>query len=646
MEYDWRAQWGHKIVDMQAAISLIKRGDHIFVAGGADSPIALLEGLVEHRQELLDHEVVHILLLGDAPHVNPELSSVFRHNALFIGGNVRRAVQEGYADYTPIFLSEIPGMLRNGRIPVDVSLIQVSEPDRHGFCSLGVDIGPTRGGIAACKVLIAEVNQQMPRTYGDTFIHIDRIDALVETDHPLPEMPPRGGGKVTEKIGRHVAGLIEDGSTLQVGIGAIPDAVLACLGDKKDLGIHTEMFSDGVIELMQNGIINNRRKTLHQGKAIVSFVLGTKRIYDFVADNPAIEFHPCDYTNDPFVIAQNEKMVAINTSLEVDLTGQVCSDSIGAKFYSGIGGQVDFIRGAARSKGGKPIIALPSTAQGDTVSRIVPFLTEGAGVVTTRGDVHYVVTEYGVAHLHGKKVRERALALIQIAHPKFRPWLLAEAKQRRYIFRDQKDIPVHIPEYPEDVTRRTVNRTGEQFLIRAVRPTDEAQVHDLFHDLELGAIPRELNPSSAGDVRSQIHNLCNVDYDNEMGIVACLDDDPANPEIVAMAGYNVDRATGFADVVFGVAPSCQGRGTGTILMEHIARVARQRGIKGFNAVVLPENTRMIRQFEKLGFPVQSKVEEGMTVVTISFVERNIESAEPTITPEKTEETPATDCVET
>ncbi len=628
MEPDWRARWADRLVDVESAVSLIKPGDHIFVSGGASSPTPLLQGLVQYRDKLLDHEVVHILLLGDAPHVAPELASVFRHNALFIGSNVRKAVQDGYADYTPIFLSEIPGMLRSGRIPVDVALIQVSPPDRYGFCSLGVDVGPTRAGVVACKVLIAEVNAQMPRTHGDTFIHADRIDAMVEVDHPLPEMPPRGGGEVPRKIGRYVADLIEDGSTLQMGIGAIPDAVLACLGDKRDLGMHTEMFSDGVIELMEKGVINNRLKTLHRGKAVVSFVMGTKRLYDFVADNPAIEFQPCDYTNDPVIIAKNDQMVAINTSLEVDMTGQVCSDSIGASFYSGIGGQVDFIRGAARSNGGKPIIALPCTAQGDTVSRIVPSLTEGAGVVTTRGDVHYVVTEYGVAYLHGKKIRERAMALIQIAHPKFRPWLLAEAKQRRYIFRDQKELPVHIPDYPEGVTRHTVNRQNEQVVLRAVRPTDESKVRDLYHDLELSAVPRAMNPASKIDVRKQVRDLCNVDYDNEMGIIACLGDDPVDAKIVAMARYGVDRATGFADLAFGVAPAHQGHGIGTILMEHIARVARQRGVKGFNAVVLPENAPMIGLFEKLGFPIQSKMEEGNTVVTMTFLDRDIDPAEP------------------
>ncbi|MFH0981528.1 MAG: GNAT family N-acetyltransferase [Planctomycetota bacterium] len=627
MEHDWRTRWAHKLVDLKAAISRIKRGDHLFVGGGAGTPTPLLEGLVQYRETLLDHEVVHILTLGPAPHVRPELASVFRHNALFIGSNVRQAVQDGYADYTPIFLSEIPGMLRSGRIPVDVALVQVSPPDRHGFCSLGVDVAATRAGIAACKVLIGEVNARMPRTHGDTFIHADRFDVMVATDRPLPETPPRVEGREAAKIGRYVADLIEDGSTLQTGIGRIPDAVLACLGDKQDLGIHTEMFSDGVIELMEKGVINNRRKTLHRGKAVASFVMGTQRLYDFVADNASVEFHPCDYTNDPFVIAQNDKMVALNTSLEVDLTGQVCSDSIGAKFYSGIGGQVDFLRGAARSKGGKPIIALPCTAQHETVSRIVPSLTPGAGVVTTRGDVHYVVTEYGVAYLHGKKVRERALALIQIAHPKFRPWLLAEAKQRRYIFPDQKEIPVYIPEYPEDIARRTFNRAGEQVMLRAVRPTDESKVHDLFHDLGLAALPRSLSPTSGADVRQQIHHLCNVDYDNEMGIVACAGDDPADAEIVAMAGYRVDKATGFADLAFGVAPAFQGHGNGTLLMEHIARVARKRGIKGFNAVVLPQNTRMIGLFEKLGFPVQSKVENGMTVLTLSFVDRDVDLTE-------------------
>jgi 4-hydroxybutyrate CoA-transferase len=356
-----------------------------------------------------------------------------RVNTLFISDNVRQAVNEGRADYTPCFLSEIPHLWRNGHLTPDVALIHVSPPDEHGFCSFGIEVGVTKPAAQAARIVIAEVNDQMPRTLGDSFIHVSKITHVIPVSYKLPEL---GMGQVTElnkRIGQNVAELIEDGSTLQMGIGGIPDGVLLFLKDKRDLGIHTELFSDGVVELVEMGVVTNERKTLHPGKIIAGFLLGTQRLYDFVDNNPIVELHPTDYVNDPFLIAQNDKMVAINSAIEVDLTGQVCADSIGSRFYSGVGGQVDFVRGAARSKGGKPIIALPSTAKDDTISRIVPMLKPGAGVVTTRNDVHYVVTEYGIAYLHGKTIRQRVHALVNIAHPKFREDLLRFAKEQHWI---------------------------------------------------------------------------------------------------------------------------------------------------------------------------------------------------------------------
>jgi 4-hydroxybutyrate CoA-transferase len=349
---------------------------------------------------------------------------------------VREAVNECRADYTPVFLSEVPDLFRSGRIPLDAALIQVSPPDTHGYCSLGISVDVVMAAVENARYVIAEVNPNMPRTHGETFLHVSRIDAFVPSDCPLLELPRPRQNEVAQRIGRHIAGLIDDGSTLQMGIGAIPDAVLACLGDKRDLGIHTEMFSDGIIPLVETGVINGRCKSVHRHKIVASFCMGTRALYDFVHDNPAVEFLPTEYVNDPFVIAQQTKQVAINAAIEVDLTGQVCADSIGERFYSGIGGQVDFLRGAARSQNGKPIIALPSTAtlkDGTRVSRIVPTMKNGAGVVTSRGDVHYVVTEWGVAYLHGTSIRERAFALIQIAHPDFRAGLMAAATARHLV---------------------------------------------------------------------------------------------------------------------------------------------------------------------------------------------------------------------
>lgn len=417
-----------RLVGAEAALRCVRRGQRLFVGSGAAEPQSLVAALVEHPDDLAGNEIVHILTLGVAPYVQERLKGIFRHNAFFIGANVREAVAEGRADYTPIFLSEIPRLFCSGRMPIDVALIQVSPPDAHGFCSYGVSVDVVMAAAECAGVVIAEVNPRMPRTLGDSFIHMDRIAALVENDAPLPEALPPECDEVALRIGGHVAELVEDGATLQVGIGAVPNAVLRQLRDKKDLGVHTEMFSDGLLDLVEAGVITGCRKSLLPGKIVTSFCMGSKRVYDFVDNNPLFEFRPVDFANDPLVIAQNDRMVSINAALEIDLTGQVCADSIGGRFYSGIGGQVDFVRGASRSKGGKSIIAIRSTAEDGTISRIVPHLKEGAGVVTTRGDVHYVVTEYGVADLWGRSVRERALALISVAHPEFRDILLHAAR--------------------------------------------------------------------------------------------------------------------------------------------------------------------------------------------------------------------------
>jgi acyl-CoA hydrolase len=407
-----------------------------------------VDALTAHADSLMDTEIVHILTLGHAPYSEARFEKQFHHNAFFIGANVREAVNACRADYTPIFLSELPALFRSGQLPLDVALIMVSPPDAHGYCSLGVSVDVVKAAVENAGFVIAEVNCRMPRTLGDSFLHVSRIDAFVESDSPLLELPPPKQTDVTRRIGQHVADLIENGSTLQMGIGAIPDAVLACLTDKEDLGVHTEMFSDGILPLVDAGVVTGRAKTLYPGKIISSFCMGTRTLYDFVDNNPAIEFHPTEVVNDPFVIAQNDKMVAINAAIEVDLTGQVCADSIGERFYSGIGGQVDFLRGAARSRGGKPIIALPSTAtlcDGALISRIVSNLKPGAGVVTSRGDVHYVVTEWGVASLHGKSIRERARALIAIAHPDFREALQAAAQERHLIPVERDIVPRYSP---------------------------------------------------------------------------------------------------------------------------------------------------------------------------------------------------------
>jgi acyl-CoA hydrolase len=392
----------------------------MFISGNASAPYLLLRALAQRKDELRDVELVHGLMIGDDPLAKPEMAGIFRHNSLFVGSADREAVNAGRADYVPVFLSEVPGLFRSGQMPLDVAIIQTTMPDEHGFVSLGAEVLTSKCVVQVAKIAIAQVNEQMPRTLGDTFIHFSQFKKIVESSEPLPQLHRKPYTEVERRTGEHIASLIEDGSTLQLGIGGIPDAVLTALRNHKDLGIHTEMISSGVKEGIEVGLITGARKALHPGKVIGTFTLGTQDLYDFVDDNPVFELHPTEYTNDPFVVARNEKMVAVNSAIEVDLTGQVCSDSIGPYIYSGFGGQLDFVRGAARSQGGKPIIALPATAKEGTVSRIVPFLKPGAGVVTTRADVHYVVTEYGIAYLHGKNLRERAQALIAVAAPQFR----------------------------------------------------------------------------------------------------------------------------------------------------------------------------------------------------------------------------------
>jgi acyl-CoA hydrolase len=432
---NWREEYERRRVDARQALDAVHSGNRVWIQSGCGTPSVLVDALVARANEVRDVEIVHMMTLGNADYTKPEYEGRFRHRGLFLGANVREAVAAGRADYTPIFLSEIEALFESGALPLDVVLMQVSPPDAHGFVTLGTTVDCTKTAARCASAVIAEVNVRMPRTHGDTSIHVSHIDFIVETSRPLLEMCTEPFTDVHLRVARNVVSLIPDGATLQTGIGGIPDAVLACLGDKRDLGIHTEMCSDGVIDLMESGVVNGERKSLHRGKVVAAFVLGSQRMFDFIHENQSFEFQPIRYTTDPFVVAQNDRMVAINSALQVDLTGQVCADSIGTRPYSGFGGQLDFIRGAARSKGGVPIIALQSTALCGAVSRIVPVLEPGAGVVTSRADVHYVVTEHGIAYLHGKTLRERAAALIEIADPRFQSELEDFAVRSHYLER-------------------------------------------------------------------------------------------------------------------------------------------------------------------------------------------------------------------
>lgn len=431
---NWVDIYRQRVTTADRAVADIRSGDRVWVHPGCNTPTRLIKAMVARAPELSNVEVAHILTLDEAPYAAPGMEGHFRHRALFMGANVREAVNAGRADFVPIHLHEVPTLISRGLMPIDVALIHISPPDEHGFCSYGVGVDATKAAVESARTAIALVNQQMPRTLGDSFVHVSKLGHVVEVDEPVLELPMASEvSEVARSIGRNVASLIPDGATLQMGIGEIPDAVLIFLQDKKHLGVHTEMFSDGLVALFEAGVVTNERKTLHRGKIVTSFVIGTRKAFSFVDNNPFMEFHPNEYVNDPFIVAQNDSMVAINSALSVDLTGQVCADSIGASMYSGFGGQLDFIRGAARSKGGVPIIALPSTAKGGTLSRITDTLLPGSGVVTTRADVHYVVTEHGIANLYGRSLRERARQLIDIAHPDFREPLERAAHERKLL---------------------------------------------------------------------------------------------------------------------------------------------------------------------------------------------------------------------
>ncbi len=433
MSMSWEMEYKRRLKTAEAALACVQSGMRVYIQPGCAEPETLVEALIRRAPELHDVEIVHMMTMGCAPYVAPEMAGHFRHNAMFIGANVREAINDGRADYTPIYLSEIEGLFETGQMPIDVALIEVSPPDSHGYCSFGIGVDTTLTAAKVAHHVVAQINDNMPRTYGDSFIHVNDIDAFVESSRPLCALKRPVVTELQREIARNVAGLIEDGAVLQTGIGGIPDAVLPLLMDRKDLAVHSELVSDGVIPLIEAGVLTGARKNFKPRKIILGFAIGTKHLFEFVDNNPIFEFHPTAYTNDPILIARNDNMIAINSALQVDLTGQVCSDSIGSQFYSGIGGQVDFLRGASRSKGGKPIIAISSTAKQGAISRIVPMLDPGAGVVTSRGLVRYVVTEYGVAYLHGKSIRERAKALIEIAHPDFRETLYEYCEKTKWL---------------------------------------------------------------------------------------------------------------------------------------------------------------------------------------------------------------------
>lgn len=612
----WRAAFQSRRMSLAQAIQLIPRGKHIFISSGAAEPSGLVEELVAQYRRFADNRIVHLMTLGPAPYVEDRYQPHFRHNAFFIGANVREALHQGRADYTPVFLSQIPDLIHRRRMPIDVALIQCTPPDEFGYVNLGVSVDIVLAAIDAAALVIAEVNPRMPLVYGAGFVPVAGIDAWVERASDLPAIERIPPDEVAIEIGRHVASLVDDGSTVQIGIGQVPDAVSTALTDKKDLGIWTEMLPDGVVDLIENGNVTGRYKTIHPRKVSASFTFGSRHTYEFVDRNPTFTFQPSDYINDPVHIARQHKMVAINGALQIDLTGQVCSDSIGTKFYSGIGGQVDFIRGASMCPGGKPIIAIRSTALDGTRSKIVATLDEGAGVVTSRGDVHYVVTEYGIADLHGKSIRERTMALLSIAHPDYRADLLNAAKQRRYVFADQFAPRAR---YPEHYQREVTTRRGDMVLLRPVRETDEAKMTDLFYNFSEETVYRRWMTVLPRIPRAHLLRYLRVDDIENVAIVIETQPEDTEPELLGVGRYHVVPETGYADCAFVVRDDWQGQGLGTALFMHLLGIARENGIRGFTAEVLATNGAMLRVFQKAGLPLESRFDGSMCSLKMPLV---------------------------
>jgi acyl-CoA hydrolase/GNAT superfamily N-acetyltransferase len=603
---DWQEEYAALVTTADAAMTRLRPGQRVFIGSGCGEPLELVRALTRRSSALPDTEIVHVLTFGEAPYAHKELTRYFRVNSFFIGENVRDVIQEGLGDYTPIFLSDIPRLFQTGQLPLDVALIQVTPPDERGMVRLGVSVDIVKSAAENAGLVIAQVNPNMPRTLGDTSFHIFHLDVLVPTDEPILEVAYAETSGEMQQIAEYVSALIDDGSTLELGIGGIPQALLGYLKDKKDLGIHTEMFTDGIIDLIEAGVVNGSKKTLDRGKVVASFCLGSKKLYDYIDDNPVFSFHPTEYVNDPFVISQHHKMVAINMALEVDLTGQVCADSLGSRFFSGVGGQVDFNRGAARAHGGKAIIALPSTAKEGQVSRIVARLSPGAGVVTTRADVHYVVTEYGVAYLHGKSVQERALALISVAHPDFRAQLVRDAIEARYLSAEHKDVEGRVVIGPQELHTTFLLDDGTQLSFRPIHPTDEPRMLHLFYELSQQTIYYRFMSHLKRITRKQIQDFVYIDHRNDVAVVGTLPE-AHGEDIIAIGRYYLDASTNRAEVAFVVRDDWQGRGIGRFLLSHLVKIARRNGIQGFTAEVLRENKAMLSVFNRSELKMRSRL---------------------------------------
>ncbi|MBN1497311.1 MAG: GNAT family N-acetyltransferase [Spirochaetes bacterium] len=617
----WKDRYPDKFAEEDTIFSHIHRGDRIFISTACGEPQYLVNAMVRyaesHPKTIVDSELMQVWTLGVTPYTDQKFGHNFRHNSFFVGDNTRESVNAGMADYTPIFLSRIPQLFRNRMIPVDAAIIQTSLPDHNGYVSLGVSVDICMDAIENASLVIAQVNPRMPRVHGDTFMSIEKINFVIYHEENLLEYNPAVPDEIAHQIGRHVASIVKDGDTIQTGYGSMPNAIMSSLGEKNNLGIHTELFSQSMVDLLKKGVVDNSRKTLDRGKTMASFCMGVRETYEFIDDNPFIEFRRINYTNNPLIIAQNSNMVAINAALQVDLTGQATAESIGNRFFSGIGGSADFMRGANLSPGGKTILVLQSTALGGEVSRIVPFLDAGTGVTLNRGDINYVVTEYGIAYIHGKNIRERAMDLVAIAHPKFRPMLVEEAKRLKLIYKDQAFIPGKRGVYPEEIETFRTTRDGTIIKMRPVNINDETLVKDLFYSLSDQSFQRRFMSTRLDMPHERRQSFVVIDYTKEMVLLAFIV--TPDKEILAGMGQMIkEEKSHMAEVAFAVSDDRQNHGIGSELLAYLILQAKREGMLGLTAEVLAENRPMLHVFEK-SFPnLQKKLEDGVFELVLRF----------------------------
>jgi acyl-CoA hydrolase/RimJ/RimL family protein N-acetyltransferase len=616
-----KEKYPEKFVPEKIVFKKINRGNRIFIGTGCGEPQYLVNALADYVDKnpkaFFDTEIYHVWTLGVVPYTNKKFKNNFRLNSFFVGDNTRDDINKGLADYTPLFLSQVPSLFYRGIEQMDVALIQTSLPDEHGYVSLGVSVDIVKAAAETATLTIAQVNPCMPRVHGDTFIHLSEIDNIIVHDEPLLESTTNVPDKIATKIGSYVEKIVQDGDTIQVGYGSMPNAILSSLKNKKHLGIHTELFSDGIAALMQQGVIDNTRKTLNRGKTVASFCMGSIKTYNYIHDNPGIEFRTIDYTNNPLTIARQANMVAINAALQIDLTGQSTSESIDGKLYSGIGGHADFMRGTMLAPNGKTILTLRSTSNNDEHSRIVPLLSEGTGISLTRGDIQYVITEYGIAHIHGKNLRERAMDLIMIAHPKFRPWLVEEAKKHGLIYKDQAFIPGTRGTYPENLETYKTTHAGLDLMLRPVKISDEPLVKDFFYSLSDRSLYRRFISSRLDMPHERLQEFVVIDYTTETTILAVIENE-GHEQIVGIGQYAIDKNTHSAEVAVAVRDDYQKKGIGTELINYLTYLAKRQGLLGFTAEVLADNRPMMALFEKGGFDIEKRRDESVYELKLVF----------------------------